>query len=253
MSSHWPAGSRSWRTRPISSAQAASTVSAPSMRVIRPSAPRSTSKRCTCASATSRWSAALSLATQWYSRTSSGTGPAARSAAGPATRVTWKFCSRHRCSRRPTRGCTPRTRVSSANSPVPVAMRRRKVKYSIGALAWLPPVTPTTMRRTWLAIPLATSASRSRADRSSAVAGAQAQFRYRSATRTWASGADFSCARRSAASRPARDEFVEPAHGDYRGGRRHPVRLYLEVVAAHHERAASARSNVRSDCMSCSP
>ena len=117
-------------------------------------------------------------------------------------------------------------------------MRRRKVKYSIGALAWLPPVTPTTMRRTWLAIPLATSASRSRADRSSAVAGAQAQFRYRSATRTWAFGRGFQLRAQVGGEPAARGEFVEPAHGDYRGGRRHPVRLYLKVVVAHHERAA---------------
>ena len=94
------------------------------------------------------------------------------------------------------------------------------------------------MRRTSSAIPLETSASCSAADRSSALAGASTQVRYRSATRTWPSGAAFSCARRSAGSAPARDELVEAAHGDHRGGRRRPVRLDLQVVVAHDERAA---------------
>jgi hypothetical protein len=35
---------------------------------------------------------------------------------------------------------------------------------------------------------------------------------------------------------PARDDLVEAAHRDHRGGRRRPVRLDLQVVVTHDER-----------------
>ena len=70
------------------------------------------------------------------------------------------------------------------------------------------------------------------------MAGASAQVRYRSATRTRPLRARRQLGAQVGAQSTAGDQLIEPAHGDDRGGRRRPVRLDLQVVVAHDERAA---------------
>ena len=146
--------------------------------------PRATSNRCTCASATSRWSSGLSLATQWYSRTPSVTGPAPAGTRS-ATRVTWKFCRRHRCSRRPTSGCTPRTRASSANSAGASGHATAEGEVLDPRAALVAAGHPDHDAPDLAGDPAGESAPRAAPPTAPRrTAGASAQVRYRSATRT---------------------------------------------------------------------